>query len=79
MSYGRQQKGGLMSRNITILDFLTEDQVRQAIACKDAKDICEKIIQPNRAVINQKLGQENDPMYLAYCCEFVFRKAGQWK
>jgi hypothetical protein len=51
MSYGRQQKGGLMSRNITILDFLTEDQVRQAIACKDAKDICEKIIQPNRAVI----------------------------
>ena len=37
-----------------------------------AKEICEKIVKPNMARVNTKLGQENDPTYLAYMVEYVF-------
>lgn len=58
-------------RTVTITDFLTERQIQEAIKLKDAKRICKDIIEPNLDTINRKLGQENNPMYLAYVVEYV--------
>lgn len=67
-----------MAKAVTIADFLTGAQVRQCIAlykeCKGrgfAQLCCDQIIKPNIAEINVKLGQENDPKYLAYAVEYV--------
>jgi len=69
-------------RTITLPDFLTEDQIRTASLIYDlhkrsgrvAGEIAKRVIEPNLAEINRKLGQENDAHYLAYCCEYVFSK-----
>lgn len=66
-------------RTITLPDFLTNEQIEIAVNCKSAKEITEKVITPNIDEINKKLGQENDPMYLAYACEYVFRETGAWQ
>jgi len=34
--------------------------------------ICEEIIKPNIQVMNKKLGQANEPMFLAYSVQYVF-------
>ena len=60
-------------------DFLTESQLNRAMQCKSAKEIKEKVIEPNLPEINRKIGQENDAGYLAYVCEYVFRQAGIWR
>ncbi len=52
---------------ITLLDFLTNEQINEC--CKlypDQQAIRDKVIAPNMGTINAKLGQENDPDYLAY-------------
>jgi hypothetical protein len=69
-----------MKKQITLPDFLTEDQIDSALAIyrehkgtgNVAKLIASKVIEPNMKTINEKLGQENDAMYLAYACEYVF-------
>jgi hypothetical protein len=58
-------------KKVAIGDFLTEAQIKRACELKKAKDICDEIIRPNIALINAKLGQENDPMYLSYMVEYV--------
>ena len=63
-----------------LTDFLTEDQIVEVAALwrtspMPAKSICEKVILPNIAEINRRLGQENDPMYLAYACEAACNEA----
>jgi len=63
-------------RTITIDQFLNEEQIKEAVDLKKAKDICKKIIEPNLAAINKKLGQENDAMYLSYAVEHVINTAG---
>lgn len=52
-------------------DFLTESEIRRAVALKKAKTIRDLIIAPNIKRINESLGQENDEMYLAYMVEYV--------
>ncbi len=69
----------MADRTITLPDFLTPEQIEQASLCTTARQIMERVIDPNLAAINAKLGQENDPLYLAYTCEYVFRKAGIWR
>jgi len=64
-------------RKITIDQFLNEKQIKEAIDLKNAKDICKEIIEPNIDTINQKLGQENDPMFLAYAAEYVVSQLGE--
>jgi hypothetical protein len=71
-------------KQISLPDFLTSKQIQQVIEMHQlaspgtfAKNVAEKIIQPNIAEINRKLGQENDPLYLAYVCEYVLSKAAQ--
>lgn len=58
-------------RRVQLSDFLTATQITAASKLSTAKRICEQVIVPNLAEINRKLGQENDPMYLAYMCEYV--------
>lgn len=58
-----------------ITDFLTPKEIELAIELKTADEIAEKIINPNIDRINTSLGQENDPKYLGYVCEYVLMQA----
>jgi hypothetical protein len=69
-------------KQVTLYDFLTESQIEEAHKIWEkekapAKEICDKVIRPNIAEIDRKLGQANDPMYLAYACEHVFNEAAK--
>jgi hypothetical protein len=69
-------------RNVTISDFLTDRQIEQAVALhREYRGtsalhdlLVQKIIRPNMAAINRKLGQENDPSFLAYAVEYVINR-----
>lgn len=72
-------------KQITLTDFLTDDAIQAAWEIYQkhkgsghvAALIATNIIEPNMATINDKLGQENDAHYLAYCCEHVFNQMPQ--
>lgn len=71
-------------KHTTLPDFLTEEQIKAAQDLYKkaepgtfARQCAEQIIKPNMAEINRKLGQENDPRYLAYACEYVFNQMGK--
>jgi hypothetical protein len=66
-------------KQVAISDFLTDAEIEKAIKLKSQKAVREQIIEPNIERINQTLGQENDPAYLAYAVEYVLRRAGYWK
>jgi len=73
-------------KQITLPDFLTEAQIKRCVLLwkqynkekkslnSYARTICHEIIQPNIKEINRKLGQKNDPMYLAYAIEYVMMR-----
>lgn len=71
-----------MTKMITLQDFLNEDQIN--ICCdhykklkgtgKFAATVAKEVIEPNIEAINKKIGQENDPKYLAYCVEYAFMR-----
>lgn len=66
-------------KQLTLGDFLTDDQIAQALTIwrrsrAPARQIADDVIKPNMAEINRRIGQENDPMYLAYACEYVFNE-----
>jgi len=63
-----------VTNHVALTDFLTDKQIARAMELREAKKICEEIIRPNLAAINRKLGQENDPMYLAYAAEYIISK-----
>jgi hypothetical protein len=74
-------------REVTIRDFLTDKQIRQAIglyreyrgtsALHDM--LVQKVIRPNMAAINRKLGQENDESYMAYAVEHAISVFEEWR
>ena len=65
---------------IAITDFLTEAEIAQAIKLYDtfptgfARVCAQEIIVPVLPRINQALGQENDPRYLAYMVEYALSR-----
>lgn len=61
-------------KTVTIKDFLTLEEISQARRLKSAKEICRLIIEPSIERINQTLGQENVPMYLAYAIEYALSR-----
>lgn len=72
-----------IAKKINIADFLTPAEIKQALQlykqCKKdgtrfSTKMVEQIIQPNMARIDKQLGQENNPLYLAYAAEFVLMK-----
>jgi hypothetical protein len=62
--------------------FLTLDEIAQAILLHNkleqtggfAQAFASQVITPNLNRINKALGQENDPMYLAYMVEFILNE-----
>lgn len=66
-------------RMLTINEFLTDDEIEQAIQLyktlvgtgKFASTLASTVIRPNIERINKVTGQENEPMYLAYMVEYV--------
>lgn len=68
-------------KSITLPDILTEPQIARAaqlytVHGMDAvSNIQMEIIEPNMAMINEKLAQENDPRYIAYAVVYVLSKA----
>jgi hypothetical protein len=73
-------------RYITLPDFLLPAEIAKAVNLYKryrmtgdpsnqhrsyADIVAEEIIRPVIARINETLGQENDPMYMAYCVEYV--------
>ena len=72
-------------KTMTLPDFLTEDQIAEAVRLYEAhaegidatEEILERVIEPNMAAINAKLGQENDARYLAYAVVYVLSQAAQ--
>jgi hypothetical protein len=64
-------------KTIKISDFLTDEQIKKAAVLRTAAKICSEVIEPNIDAINFKLNQENNPIYLAYLCEYVFSQVGK--
>lgn len=72
-------------KTVRLPDFLTDKEIALAMQMwrgkwlEDGKTyaqrVADKIIKPNMARINKALGQENDPMYLAYMVEYVLGMA----
>lgn len=64
-------------KQATLKDFLEPPEIRRAIELRNlhntglARVICEELIKPNIDRINRALGQENDPMYIAYAVEYA--------
>jgi hypothetical protein len=58
-------------KKVTLNEILTPKQVAAAARCRTAREICDRVVAPNLQEINERLGQENDPMYLAYVIEFA--------
>lgn len=59
-------------RTVKLGDFLSQRDLDKAKRLyPDAKAICREVIEPQISAINMKLGQENDPMYLAYAVVFA--------
>lgn len=67
-------------KEVQLGDFLTDEQIREMVHIfregGRAKDVHDKVILPNMETINRKLGQENNPMFLAYVCEHAY---GEYK
>jgi hypothetical protein len=64
-------------------DFLTEKEIVKASqlwrnlppGVTFVQRVCDEIIKPNMERINKALGQENDPMYLAWMVVYVVGQA----
>ena len=62
-------------------DFLTDAQIAEAIRLHALHDdlaveqIRVRVIEPNMVTINAKLGQDNDPQYLAYAVVYAITLA----
>ena len=66
------------------MSFLTKDELKAARKIYDevgiyafAKRCSEEIIEPVIDRINEDLGQQNNPTYLAYMVEYLFLKGGK--
>ena len=63
------------TRQVSLGDFLSEADIKKVFELKKAHAICEQVILPNLEEINDKLGQKNSPLYLAYACEYLVSQA----
>ena len=68
-------------RPLSIRDFLTKKQLADAQRLYNrntgnfAEECAERIIAPDINQINKRLGRKNDPLFLAYVCEYAFDEA----
>lgn len=72
-----------MKKTMSLPQFLTSAQIYEAenlfkiYGDRAVKQIQTAVIEPNMAAINAKLGQENDPAYLAYAVVYVLSQVKQ--
>ena len=64
-------------KDITLQDFLTDEQIQAAARLKTSRRIEAEVIKPNIVEIDLKLGQANDTMYLAYAVEYLLSQSKQ--
>lgn len=71
----------MLKKTIFVSEILTQPELAAAKKLYDtvdihkfAKECSSQIIAPVIDRINKKLGQENDPTYLAYAVEYSFLK-----
>lgn len=72
-------------KQITIDQFLSDEEIDRAAQLfvqlegtgKFASTLDAEIITPNIERINQALGQENNPRYLAYAVEYVLMESNK--
>jgi len=71
-------------KTFTLPQFLTEAQINEAARLYEihgdldaTAQILTRVIEPNMPAINEKLGQENDPRYLAYAVVYVLSQSAQ--
>lgn len=71
-------------KTMTLPDFLTKGQIALAAKLYEEHEFDDAIaqillhvIEPNMVAINAKIGQENDPRYLAYAVAYVLSQASQ--
>jgi hypothetical protein len=68
-------------KTITLSQFLTDEQIDHAIrlfeedGIDSRRKIQTEVIEPNMAVINEKIGQENDAGYLAFAVVHMLMQA----
>jgi hypothetical protein len=70
-------------KTVCLHDFLSQQEIALARAIYDdltgtgkvATEISRQVIEPNLERINESLGQENDPRFLAYACEHTFMQS----
>jgi hypothetical protein len=68
-------------KTLALPQFLTRSQIYEAsnlfktYGDRAVEQIQAQVIEPNMATINAKLGQENDPKYLAYAVVYVLSQA----
>lgn len=67
---------------ISLSDFLSEADIKKCIEIwatkpehEHARTIASEVIEPQLVQINQKLGQENNPLYLAYVVCYAIQQA----
>lgn len=54
-------------KTVAIKDFMTNDMMALAVRIgPDVRRLEAEVIRPNMAEIDRKLGQENDPTFMAY-------------
>ncbi len=68
-----------MPKKVTMGDFLTQDEIAQAIRLGDRTKVRDQLIVPNMERINAALGQENDPDYLAFAIGHMMVEHGAWQ
>jgi len=73
----------MTTKSIALPKFLTEAQIARASKLYETHGMWDsvakietEVIAPNLAAINRKLGQENDPRYLAYAVVYVLSQLG---
>ena len=60
-----------MTKYVALGDIFTDDQLKRAAELRHAKAIYREITGPLIDQINERTGQKNDPMYLAYALEWA--------
>jgi hypothetical protein len=68
-------------KTFQLQDIFTDEQIQEALDMFKvtptgfAKKFAKEYVEPRIDEINKKLGQENDPVYIAYCMELSLVQA----
>lgn len=72
-----------MAKTLPLGSILTKKEMKEALKLykqaethKFAERCAAEIVRPVIERINKETGQENDPLYLAYCVEYAIMKSG---